>query len=100
MTKEEFVEKWGANMGNGFTDNECISDLTSVIRNELIRFCHAKIPAEWIGDEVIIVDEYINDNQQNNNKSLNCPSCESDNCSIIHIPINRCHDCGVEWHNE
>jgi len=29
--------------------------------------------------------------------NLVCPSCESNNCSVIQIPINKCADCGIEW---
>jgi hypothetical protein len=29
-----------------------------------------------------------------------CPSCDSDNCSIVNIPLNRCNDCGTEWQTD
>ena len=30
MTREEFIEKWGASMGHGFTDEELSADLDSL----------------------------------------------------------------------
>lgn len=31
MTREEFIEKWGASMGHGFTDEELSADLDELL---------------------------------------------------------------------
>ena len=80
------------------------------MRQELIDF------AVWIasghdgiypGEEAELVDEYlksINSAQvetpsvgENEQARKICPSCESGDCTIIRIPMNRCNECGVEW---
>jgi hypothetical protein len=77
MTPEEFVERYKTmrytRSGERSDKDELASDLRSVIRGELIRFCHKEIPAEWLGDEVVVVDRFLNNNQRDerdeNNRS-------------------------------
>lgn len=65
MTKEEFAKKYSQPINTPYDDeeaeNEVLSDLNSIIRDELIEFCRDKIPAEWIGDEVVLVEQYLNE---------------------------------------
>jgi hypothetical protein len=64
MTKDEFIEKWGASMGHGFTDEECLSDLNALLRAELIRY---KIWENIFGDNYDtlepMIDEYLKPQQ-------------------------------------
>jgi len=65
MTKEEFAKKYSQPINTPYDDEEAesevLSDFNSVLRDELIKFCQAKIPAEWIGDEVVLVEQYLNE---------------------------------------
>ena len=70
MTPEEFAEKWGYTADSwGANDHRklCLSDLSSVIRGELIRFDMWLISREGFdGAEIeseAMVDEFLNNNQ-------------------------------------
>lgn len=59
LSPEEFVKKWGLS-----PDGQMAIDLNALLRKELICFCRKNVPAELIGDEVILVDEYFKSRQQ------------------------------------
>ena len=68
LSINEFADKWGKirrspsspHVQEVAIKGECLSDLNVLLRETLIDFCQKNVPAELIGDEIILIDKYLN----------------------------------------